>query len=93
MPTIVWSDYLKYRSEQRGFELSQLEEILKYADERYYDNETGRYVVVGRHQTQLVVIPYESSGDVVTPITIHATTRQQIKFRLRIGRYTPYGFF
>ncbi|NES80724.1 MAG: hypothetical protein F6K10_04610 [Moorea sp. SIO2B7] len=35
----------------------------------------------------LVIIPYEYNGNLFTPITIHATTRQQIRFRLKSGRY------
>ena len=93
MPSIVWSDYLEYRIELRGFELSLIEEILRYAVERYYDKETGRYVVIGRHKDQLVLIPYEFSTDVIIPITVHATTRQQIRFRLKTGRYSHYDFF
>jgi len=34
------------------------------------------------------MIPYETDEDAITPITIHATTRQQINFRLRTGRFT-----
>lgn len=32
------------------------------------------------------MIPYEETETTITPITIHATTRQQIKFRLTTGR-------
>jgi hypothetical protein len=45
-------------------------------------------IVVRRHDQQLVMIPYEVSGDTITPITVHAITRQQIRFRLRAGRFT-----
>lgn len=30
--------------------------------------------------------PYEEDEATLTPVTIHATTRQQIKFRLNTGR-------
>lgn len=56
--------------------------------ERYFDTETGRTIVVGRHSRRLVMIPYDVSGDVITPVTVHAITRQQIRFRLRTGRFT-----
>lgn len=36
----------------------------------------------------LVMIPYETDEDSITPITIHITTRQQINFRLKTGRFT-----
>jgi hypothetical protein len=32
------------------------------------------------------MIPYEEDETTLTPVTIHATTRQQIKFRLNTGR-------
>ncbi|MDJ0898860.1 MAG: hypothetical protein QNJ55_08605 [Xenococcus sp. MO_188.B8] len=87
MPNIVWSDYLKYRAKLRGFKLAKIEEILKYSGERYYDTETGRLIAVGKYDNRLVVIPYEESSNLITPVTIHATTRQQIRFRLKTGRY------
>jgi uncharacterized DUF497 family protein len=88
MPNIIWSDYLQYRAKLRGFELDKIEEILKYSGERYYDTETDRLIAVGKHNNSLVIVPYEYVGDFITPVTIHATTRQQIRFRLKSGRYT-----
>jgi hypothetical protein len=51
------------------------------------DIETGRTVVIGKHDNRLVIVPYESNGDLVIPVTVHATTRQQIRFRLKTGRF------
>ena len=59
MPNIIWSDYLQYRAESRGFEIAKIEEILRFSRERYYDTETGRLIAVGKHDSRLVVIPYE----------------------------------
>ncbi|NEQ87320.1 MAG: hypothetical protein F6K26_47070 [Moorea sp. SIO2I5] len=87
MPQIVWSNYLQYRAELRGFDLAKIEEILRFSGERYYDTVTGRQIAVGKHDNQLVIIPYERSGDLITPVTIHSTTRQQLRFRLRTGRF------
>ena len=87
MPQIIWSNYLRYRAELRGFDLAKIEEILRFSGERYYDTVTGREIAVGKHDNRLVIIPYESSGNVMTPVTIHSTTRQQIRFRLRTGRF------
>lgn len=84
---IVWSDYLKYRSELRGFELSKIENILRHSEERYFDTSTRRLIVVGRHDDRLVLIPYEHRGNALIPVSIHATTRQQINFRLKTGRF------
>jgi hypothetical protein len=88
MPNIIWSDYLQYRAKLRGFDLTKIEKILKYSGERYYDTETDRLIAVGKHDNLLVIIPYEYSDNIMIPVTIHATTRQQIRFRLKSGRYT-----
>ena len=88
MSTILWNDYLKYRASLRGYDLLKLEHILHHSTERYFDNETKRRVAVGRHDKQLVIIPYEGEDDEIIPVTVHATTRQQIRFRLRAGRFS-----
>ena len=88
MSNIVWTEYLQYRAELRGFDLAKLERIIRHSSERYFDTETGRTIVVGRHNKQLVMIPYEVDSDTITPVTVHAITRQQIRFRLRTGRFT-----
>jgi hypothetical protein len=85
---IVWTDYFKYRASLRGFDLSEVEKILVFGNERYFDTATGRKVVVGKHGRLLVLIPYERTGNNITPVTIHATTRQQINFRLKNGRFS-----
>ena len=88
MLSIVWTEYLQYRAALRGYDLAKLERVIRHSNERYFDTETGRTIVVGRHARQLVMIPYEVDGDVITPVTVHAITRQQIRFRLRTGRFT-----
>ena len=88
MPRIHWTDYLKYRAAIRKFDLTKLEHILRHSDERYFDTETERHVVVGRHDQKLVIIPYEIKEDLITPVTVHTITRQLIRFRLQTGRFT-----
>lgn len=85
--TIIWTDYMKYRVRLRRFDLSQIESIMRFSDERYLDTATGRNVAVGRHGKQLVMIPYDREGATVTPVTIHVTSRQQINFRVQSGRF------
>jgi len=87
MPVIEWTDYLKYRAALRGFDLAKLEHIIRHSSERYFDTETGRSVAVGRHGRKLVMIPYETKGDAIVPVTVHATTRHQITFRVRTARF------
>jgi hypothetical protein len=71
----------------RGFDPAKLESIIRYATERYHDTVTGRTIIVGKHDDMWVLIPFEMQGDVVTPVTVHATSRQQVNFRLRTGRF------
>ncbi len=85
---IEWTEYLKHRAAIRGFDLERLEHIIRHSSERYFDTETGRHVAVGKHDEQLVMIPYEVEREIITPVTVHATTRQQIRFRLNTGRFT-----
>jgi len=84
---IVWSGYMKYRTELRGFDLMKITDILRYSKERYFDTITQRLIVVGKHDERMVVIPYEKKNNEIIPVTIHAITRQQIKFRLKTGRF------
>jgi hypothetical protein len=78
---------MRHRAELRGFDLAQIEHIVRYSPERYRDAATGRLVAVGRHDERLVIVPYEIAGNLITPITVHVTTRQQISFRLKTGRF------
>ena len=45
----VWADYMKYRAALRGFDLTTIEDIVRYSTERYFDTETSRWVVIGHH--------------------------------------------
>ena len=85
---IVWTDYMKHRAELRGFDLSRIEHIVRFGQERYRDTATGRAVAVGRHGTSLVVVPFEQDGESITPVTVHATSRQQVEFRVKSGRFS-----
>ena len=84
---VRWTEYMKYRAKLRGFDLTKIENIVKYSTERYSDTITGSRIAVGRHDDKLVMIPYEVDENLITPVTIHVTNRQQISFRLRTGRF------
>ena len=84
---VVWTDYLRYRAALRGFDLETIGEIVRHSKDRYRDTVTGRYVAVGHCGDALVLVPYETDAGQMTPVTIHATTRRQIAFRLRTGRF------
>ncbi|MBN1552406.1 hypothetical protein JW979_13110 [bacterium] len=76
-----------YRMNLRKFDQDKIESILRYSDERYFDHATRRRIAIGHHDRVLVMIPYEQSGETITPVTIHATTRGQINFRIKTGRF------
>jgi len=82
----IFSEYLKYRAETRGYNLDKIEDILRFSTERYLDTITNRMIAIGRHDKRLVMIPYEISENSIKPVTIHSTSRQQINFRLKTGR-------
>ncbi len=88
MAEIIWTDYLKYRVKLRGFSLVNIEDIIRYSNEKYFDTSTDRWVVVGKDSNILVMIPHETDDNsAIIPITIHATTRQQINYRIKSGRF------
>jgi hypothetical protein len=77
---------MQYRARLRKFALDEIERIVRYTNERYIDYVTGRWIAIGRHKGALVLIPYEIEEQKLIPVTIHATTRQQINLRLKTGR-------
>jgi hypothetical protein len=87
MMNVIWTKYIRHRALARGFELAVIEHILRFSSERYFDTVTHRPVAVGRHGNRLVMVPYDQEHDTPTPVTMHATTRQQINLRLRTGRF------
>ena len=86
---VVWTAYLKHRARLRGFDLAKIERIVRFSEERYFDVITQRTVVIGRDRKQLLLVAYEQKQETIIPITVHVTTRQQVVFRLRRGRYQP----
>ncbi len=87
---IIWTEYLLYRAKLRGFNKDILEEIIRFSAERYFDTTTRRKVVIGKHDTRLVIIPYDQTNSQLVPVTVtvHSTSRQQLRFRLKTGRFT-----
>ncbi len=85
---IVWTDYLRYRAALRGFDLADVEHIVRYSSERYRDHVPGSHIAVGPQGKIQMMVAYEVTEEVLTPITAHATTRVQINARLKSGRFT-----
>ena len=73
---IRWTEYMKYRIQLRGFDAEVVKRIVQFSEERYLDTASRRLVAVGKHGRRLALIAYEKDGDLITPRTIHATTRQ-----------------
>ena len=84
---IQWTNYMLYRIAVRGFKKDKIEHIIRSSTEHYFDTETRRLVLVGKHDNQLVIIPYDKAGQNITPVTIHAITKQQIRFRKLSRRF------
>ena len=70
MVKMIWTDYMQYRAELRGFDLRSLENIIRFSGSRYNDTVTGSQIVVGKPNQELVMIPYEINEDSITPITV-----------------------
>ena len=87
MKTVVFTDYLRFRAGLRGFDLDAVGEIVLHSTERYEDTVSGRQVAVGPYGNGLALIPYEVDADAIIPVTVHMTSRQQIRYRLRSGRF------
>jgi hypothetical protein len=86
---VVWTEYLKHRARTRGFALPAIEDIVRFSKERYFDTVTQRMVAIGHDGSRMIMVPYEQEIDTLTPVTVHATTRQQTDLRLRTGRFRP----
>lgn len=84
---VVWTNYMRYRAGMRGFDLAAVENIVRYSTERYADLDTGRFVAIGRHASDLLVVAYEATDSELIPVTVHATSRSQVGMRVRSGRY------
>ncbi len=88
MKKIIWTEYFKYKVALRGFNLLSIEDILRYSAERYYDIATGRLVIIGKDAKILIMIPHEIEQEhTIIPITVHATSRKQITYRVKSGRF------
>jgi len=87
-PLIEWTAYVRYRATLRHFDLARIADVVRYSQERYVDNATGRLIAIGKHGRHLVMVPYEVARGVVRPVTVHATTRQQIDSRIKSGRFS-----
>lgn len=87
MKPIVWTEYLMFRAQQRGFDIAALEHIRRYSAERYFDTQTLQRIAVGRCGSHLLLMAYEEDDTALTPVTVHPVTRRQITTRVQTGRW------
>lgn len=67
---VVWTAYLKHRARLRDFDLAEIERIVRFSEERYFDVITQRTVVIGRDRKQLLLVAYEQKQETIIPITV-----------------------
>jgi hypothetical protein len=53
----IFTEYLKYRAEIRGYDLGRIEDILKFSTKWYFDAITNRVIAIGKHDNRLVMVP------------------------------------
>jgi hypothetical protein len=79
--------------EFRHVPLQVVEKVLLTAIERYFDNETGRFMAVQRIRYQgsykRLAVVYEEKGDEITAVTVHTVTKRQIQARIQRQRWIP----
>jgi hypothetical protein len=83
---VVFTEYFRFRAELRSYSLAVIERLLRESPERYFDTESRRHIVVGRHDERLVMVAYERDGLSVRAVTVHAVSRQQVRLRVNSGR-------
>ena len=64
---------MKYRIRYRNFDIENIEEIVRYSNERYFDTITLKKIVIGKYNNKLILIPYEENENEVIPVTVHLT--------------------
>lgn len=88
---ILYTKYFERRIALRSIPYDKPKDIIKNSVEKYYDNETGRYVKIGKVKIMninaLLAVFYEEAEEEITVITAHSVTRTQINFRIKNNRW------
>ncbi len=92
MTEIRFTEYFRERLRLRNVPETIVRKILTESTERYFDVETLRFVAVarasfGRKGARLLMVAYEQEGDILTAVTIHDVTRQQVQARVESARW------
>ena len=89
---VIYSRHLQFRMQMRGIPEKMPERIYRESQQRYYNHHTLRRVAVmevqhNRRRT-LMMIAYDQFAEHADLLTIHPITKDQIRERLRTGRWT-----
>jgi len=92
MKEIRFTSYFKDRLKIRRITEEVSVEVLNYAEQRFYDRSTGRFIAiknvkVAKRRSQQLMLAYEDHDDYLLAVTIHTITNQQINSHLRSGRW------
>jgi polyhydroxyalkanoate synthesis regulator protein len=92
MKEIRFTGYFMERLKFRKISENVPIEVLKYAEHRFYDRETGRFVAVKnvkitKRRSQKFMVAYEEHADYLLAITIHTITTQQLNERVKVERW------
>jgi hypothetical protein len=90
---VMYMVHLKFRLKMRNIPSSLPKKIFKQAKEHYYDNSTGHYVAVHKHEFNekirefAVTYDKKAKEDVIEIITIHPIKAYQKITRINSGRW------
>jgi hypothetical protein len=88
---VEYSQHLKFRLRVRRIPEELPERIYRQAQERYFDNHTGRHIAIlsatYHNRRRLMMIAYDEFDDRIEIVTVHPIKRQQIRGRLRSRRW------
>jgi len=77
---VFYTSYLERRLELRHIPSNLAREILEKSIERYFDNETNRFIKIGKAKIKNVKLTlsviYEETEEEIIVVTVHSITRQ-----------------
>jgi len=88
---IIYSPHLKRRIKERNFPEDYPRKIYAKTKQHFQDVETGHHIAIARlkyaKKLRSLVISYDIIGSNIEIITIHPISIQEIKKRIRTGRW------
>ena len=91
MKRISYTAHLEFRLKIREIPYDLPNEIYQKAEERYFDNATGKFVAVSsakyKNKVREFAVAYEEKGDEVQLITIHPLKTYQKFSRIQSKRW------